>query len=208
MSKRGKPSFPQADGEDVRTGICLAQCMLKIKANWSDSRTPFRWRLPLPYQKTQSPESMSTSAISPYNASSSVGGSSPASQNPIGQALKALETDISQGNTAGAQTALTSLEKALGNSPSGAPAANSPLGQALAQLQTSLASGNASSAQTALTALKTAMKHGHRHHSGSPGGGGAPASSSSSSSPSNGAPSTSVAVPAQEYSGSALETSA
>jgi hypothetical protein len=142
---------------------------------------------------------MSISAISPYTPSSSVGGSSQANQNPIAQALKTLQTDIAQGDTTGAETALTSLEKALGNSPSGAPAANSPLGEALTQLQTSLQSGNSSSAQTALAALKSAMRHGHHHHGGSSVTAGG--SSGATGGSGNG---TSAAVPSQSSSGSVL----
>ena len=125
-----------------------------------------------------------------------------AGSNPVAQDWKALQNALGQGNISAAQTAFTSLEKDLANSPTGSPSPNSPVGQALTQLQTALQSASVSDAQSAFSALRTAVRGMHHHHHTS---GGYTSNSSTSSSGGSGISLISVAAPAHSAVGSTLD---
>jgi hypothetical protein len=135
--------------------------------------------------------------VAPLSSSTTSATYAPAGSNPVAQDWKALQNALGQGDIPGAQTAFTSLEKDLANSPTGSPSPNSPVGQALTQLQTALQDTNVSDAQSAFSALRTAVRGMHRHHT--TGG-----YSSTSSSGGSGISLTSVALPAQGTVGTML----
>ena len=138
--------------------------------------------------------------IAPISTSATRATYPPAGSNPVAQDWKALQNALGEGNIPGAQTAFTSLEKDLANSPTGSPSSDSPVGQALAHLQTALQDASVPDAQTAFSALRTAVRGMHRHHTT----GGYTANSSTSSSGGTGISLTSVAAPAQGSVGTTL----